>query len=71
MEKLSDQIKQISFDFEKGLEGDSNYEELKSASENYKEMVKEGIIKERGYTLLSIEQTDVIQPLFNCKFPSS
>lgn len=65
MEKLSEQITKVADDFEKEFAGDINYEELRAASENYNEMVKLGILKKRGYSLLSIDQTNIKQPAFN------
>ena len=65
MEKISEQIIKIIGDTEKDLEGKSNYEELRKASESYNEMVKMGLIKKRGYNLISIDQTNIKQPTFN------
>ena len=65
METLSEQITKLASDFEKELEGEINYEELRAAAESYNEMVKLGIIKKRGYSLLSIDQTNIRQPAFN------
>ncbi|HBI23388.1 MAG TPA: hypothetical protein DDX84_04110 [Nitrospiraceae bacterium] len=65
MEKISEQIIKIIGDTEKDFEGKSNYEELRKASESYNEMVKMGLIKKRGYNLLSIDQTNIKQPTFN------
>ena len=65
MEKISEQIIKIISDTEKNFEGEINYEELRKASENYNEMVKMGVIKKRGYNLLSIDQTNIKQPTFN------
>ena len=65
MEKISEQIIKIISDTEKNFEGEINYEELRKASESYNEMVKMGVIKKRGYNLLSIDQTNINQPTFN------
>ncbi|OGV98015.1 MAG: hypothetical protein A2Z59_06190 [Nitrospinae bacterium RIFCSPLOWO2_02_39_17] len=65
METLSEQITKLASDFEKEFEGEINYEELRAAAESYNEMVKLGIIKKRGYSLLSIDQTNIRQPAFN------
>jgi len=65
MEKISEQIIKIISDTEKNFEGEINYEELRKASESYNEMVKMGVIKKRGYNLLSIDQTNIKQPTFN------
>lgn len=45
--------------------GEINYEELRAAADSYNEMVKLGIIKKRGYSLLSIDQANIKQPAFN------
>ena len=65
MEKISEQIIKIISDTEKNFEGEINYEELRKASESYNEMVKMGVIKKRGYNLISIDQTNIKQPTFN------
>ena len=65
MEKISEQIIKIISDTEKNFEGEINYEELRKASESYNEMVKMGVIKKRGYNLLSLDQTNIKQPTFN------
>ena len=65
MEKISEQIIKLIGDSEKDFEGETNYEELREASERYNEMVKLGIIKKRGYSLLSIDQANIKQPTFN------
>lgn len=65
MEKISEQINKIIIDAEKNFESKINYEELRKASESYNEMVKMGVIKKRGYNLLSIDQTNIKQPTFN------
>jgi len=65
MEKISEQIIKIISDTEKNFEGEINYEELRKASESYNEMVKMGLIKKRGYNLISIDQTNIKQPTFN------
>lgn len=65
MEKISEQINKIIIDAEKNFEGEIDYEELRKASESYNEMVKMGVIKKRGYNLLSIDQTTINQPTFN------
>ena len=65
MEKISEQIIKIISDTEKNFEGEINYEELRKAFESYNEMVKMGVIKKRGYNLLSIDQTNINQPTFN------
>ena len=65
MEKISEQIIKIISVTEKDFEGEINYEELRKASESYNEMVKMGVIKKRGYNLLSIDQTNIKQPTFN------
>ncbi len=65
MGKISEQIIKIISDTEKDFEGKINYEELRKASESYNEMVKMGVIKKRGYNLLSIDQTNIKQPTFN------
>ena len=65
MEKIDKQISKIIDDTEKDFKGETNYEELREASESYNEMVRMGIIKKRGYNLLSIDQTNIKQPTFN------
>ncbi|MBM4055488.1 MAG: hypothetical protein FJ264_12670 [Planctomycetes bacterium] len=65
MEKIDKQIIKIIDDTEKDFKGETNYEDLREASEIYKEMIKLGIIKKRGYSLLSIDQTNIKQPTFN------
>ena len=65
MEKISEQIIKIISDTEKNFESEINYEELRKASESYNEMVKMGLIKKRGYNLISIDQTNIKQPTFN------
>ena len=65
MEKISEQIIKIISDAEKNFKGEVAYEELRKASESYNEMVKMGVIKKRGYNLLSIDQTNIKQPTFN------
>lgn len=65
MEKISEQIIKIISDAEKNFKGEAAYEELRKASENYNEMVKMGVIKKRGYNLLSIDQTNINQLTFN------
>lgn len=65
MEKISEQIIEIINGTEKKFKGSSNFEELRKASEIYNEMLKMGIIKKRGYNLLSIDQTNIKHPTFN------
>lgn len=65
MEKIDKQIIKIIDDTEKDFKGETNYEELREASEIYNEMIKLGIIKKRGYNLFSIDQTDIKQLTFN------
>lgn len=65
MEKISEQITKLVGDFEKEFEGEINYEELRAAADSFNEMVKLGILKKRGYNLLSIDQTNIRQPAFN------
>lgn len=65
MKKIIEQITKIISNTEDDFKGDSNYEELKDASEKYNEMVRLGIIKKKGYNLLSIDQTNIKQPSFN------
>ena len=65
MEKICEQLIKIISDTEKNLKGEFNYEELRKAAESYNEMVKMGIIKKRGYNLLSIDQTNIKNPTFN------
>lgn len=64
MEKISEQIIKIISNTERNFEGEANYEELKKAAESYNEMIKMGIIKKRGYNLLSIDQVNK-QPAYN------
>jgi hypothetical protein len=65
MEKISKQIIKIIDDTEKDFKGETNYEELREASERYNEMIKLGIIKKRGYNLLSIDHANIKQPTCN------
>ncbi len=65
MEKISEQIAKLVEDSERNFENDTSYEELREASEYFDEMVKQGIVKKRGYNLLSIDQNNIIQPSFN------
>lgn len=65
MEKISEQITKLIGDSEKDFAGEINYEELRAAADSFNEMVKLGIIKKRGYSLLSIDQANIKQPVFN------
>ncbi len=65
MEKISEQIIKLIGDAEKDFAGEINYEELRAAVDSYNEMVKLGITKKRGYSLLSIDQANIKQPAFN------
>lgn len=65
MELISEQIVKLICDAENDFAGEINYEELKEASDSYNEMVKLGIVKKRGYSLLSIDQANIKQPSFN------
>lgn len=65
MEKISEQIIKLIGDAEKDFAGEINYEELRAAADSYNEMVKLGITKKRGYSLLSIDQANIKQPAFN------
>ncbi len=68
MKKITEQVIKIIDDTENDFEDESNYKELMEASEKYNKMVKLGIVKKRGYNLLSIDQTDIKQPTFNSHY---
>lgn len=65
MEKISEELSKLIDETEKDFEGDNNYKELKDAVDKYNDMLKQGIIKKRGYNLLSIDQANIKHPIFN------
>ena len=65
MKKIAKQLTGVIKKTERTFENDSNYNELKEAVEQYNELIKLGVIKKRGYGLMSIDQTDIKQPTFN------
>jgi hypothetical protein len=65
MEKIDEQVSKIITDDEEKFKDEKHYEELKEALIIYNEMLKSGIIKKRGYNLISIDQINIKQPVFN------
>jgi hypothetical protein len=68
MERIVDQISRVIDNTINDFEGDTNYNDLKEASDNYNELARLGIIKKKGYSLLSIDRTNIKQPTFNSCF---
>ncbi len=67
MENISEKLSKILDDTENEFVGDNNYKELKDAVDKYNDMLRQGIVKKRGYNLLSIDQANIKHPLFNSR----
>jgi hypothetical protein len=65
MNNITENITEVIETNKDKFEATKNFRELEKALEEYNEMLKLGIIKKRGYNLISIGQTDINQPSFN------
>lgn len=65
MGRIADNLADTIADYEKEFEKEPNYHDLNEAVIEYHEMLRLAIVKEKGYNLIRIDQTDIKPPSFN------